>query len=72
MKNAALLFVSICLFAMSCKKDNEAHTVKNVNEFNDAVAHAQPGSVITLANGVWKDAELVFEGIGREAYNTIR
>lgn len=64
MKNAALLFVSICLFAMSCKKDNEAHTVKNVNEFNDAVAHAQPGSVITLANGVWKDAELVFEGIG--------
>tara|TARA_R110002050_G_scaffold56512_3_gene127144 strand:- start:105259 stop:107589 length:2331 start_codon:yes stop_codon:yes gene_type:complete len=64
MKNAALLFVSICLLVLSCKKDNEAHTVKNINEFNDAVAQAQPGSVITLANGVWKDAELVFEGIG--------
>jgi len=39
-------------------------TVKNVEEFNEAVSNAEPGSVITLANGVWKDAELVFEGQG--------
>ena len=39
-------------------------TVKNLAEFNDAVSKAKPGSVITLANGVWKDAELVFEGQG--------
>ncbi|WP_405575768.1 polysaccharide lyase 6 family protein [Winogradskyella sp. Asnod2-B02-A] len=38
--------------------------VKNVSEFNDAVNNAKPGDVITLANGVWQNAELVFEGNG--------
>ncbi|MCL4133784.1 UNVERIFIED_CONTAM: hypothetical protein GTU68_045129 [Idotea baltica] len=38
--------------------------VSNVEEFNTAVKNAQPGTTITLANGVWHDAELVFEGKG--------
>ena len=40
--------------------------VANMDEFNQAVAHAAPGEVITLANGIWEDAELLFEGEGRE------
>lgn len=42
------------------------HLVKNVKEFNTAVKNAQPGDTIRLANGVWKDAELLFEGEGTE------
>lgn len=38
--------------------------VKNITEFNKAVTNAKPGDVIVLANGVWKDTELIFEGKG--------
>jgi len=38
----------------------------NVEEFNEMVKNLQPGDSIVLANGVWKDAELVFEGKGTE------
>lgn len=38
--------------------------VKNSSEFNKAVANAKPGDVIVMANGVWKDTELIFEGKG--------
>ncbi len=39
--------------------------------FNDAVKNAKPGDVITLANGNWKDFEIVFTGEG-EKDNPIR
>ncbi|MEO1714132.1 MAG: polysaccharide lyase 6 family protein, partial [Bacteroidota bacterium] len=35
-----------------------------MEEFEAAVAKAQPGDKIILANGIWKDAELVFTGVG--------
>lgn len=38
--------------------------VKNMDEFNQAVQAARPGDIITLANGVWTNAELVFTGKG--------
>ena len=57
-----IFLVVVC----SCSSEQQNNTVKNVAEFNDAVLNAEPGSVITLANGVWKDAELVFEGKGTE------
>ncbi|MEM1321663.1 MAG: chondroitinase-B domain-containing protein [Bacteroidota bacterium] len=38
--------------------------VKDVAAFNEAVQSAKPGDIIVLANGVWKDAELVFVGKG--------
>jgi poly(beta-D-mannuronate) lyase len=38
--------------------------VSTVEEFHDAVANARPGDVITMANGTWKDAELLFEAEG--------
>ena len=61
------LRVSLILVIMtSCTNDkkNSKSLVTNISEFNDAVSNAKPGDVITLANGVWKDAELVFEGTG--------
>ncbi|MGB5553653.1 MAG: polysaccharide lyase 6 family protein [Flavobacteriaceae bacterium] len=57
-------FFLLLLFVLSSATGQELETVKNVVEFNAAVANAEPGAVITLANGVWKDAELVFEGKG--------
>ena len=49
----------------SCNTGDYKHNlVSTVEEFNTAVAQAKPGAVITLKNGVWKDAELVFEAKG--------
>ncbi|MGB5418778.1 chondroitinase-B domain-containing protein [Algibacter sp.] len=62
-------FVAVILLVLSfsCKEeDSNGLLVKDVSEFNDAVKNAKPGDVITLANGVWNDAELVFEGKGTE------
>ena len=68
MKNKFFLFLYFATFlnfsavANSIFKDSPiVHTVK---EFNDAVAKAKPGSVIVLANGVWNNAELLFEADG--------
>ncbi|AUC74212.1 chondroitinase-B domain-containing protein [Olleya sp. Bg11-27] len=62
------LVLIVCLFVIFSCKEKESSTngllVKDVAAFNDAVKNANPGDVITLANGVWKDAELVFEGHG--------
>jgi len=58
-----LLFLASFFF--SCSQQNKGVTlVKNIDEYNQAVSNAKPGDVITLANGVWKDVELVFEGVG--------
>ncbi|WCO00895.1 chondroitinase-B domain-containing protein [Psychroserpens ponticola] len=69
MKNKRSLgFVSIIILLVLTVSFADANSrvlkVKNVTEFNDAVKNANPGDVITLANGVWSDAELVFEGKG--------
>ncbi|GAA4238882.1 hypothetical protein GCM10022291_31050 [Postechiella marina] len=70
MKNRLKFHIVACMiFALtfSCKEEvSNGLLVKDVIEFNDAVKHANPGDVITLANGVWNNAELVFEGKGTE------
>ena len=38
--------------------------VTNQEEYRDAVERAQPGDVIVLANGVWRDFEILFTGSG--------
>ncbi|MDB2462693.1 DUF4957 domain-containing protein [Algibacter sp.] len=61
----SVLTILLLALTFSCKKqESTAGLVKDVSEFNDAVKNANPGDVITLANGVWNDAELVFEGNG--------
>ena len=60
-----LLVIIVSLIAFSFKNiDPNVLLVSNISEFNKAVKNANPGDVITLANGIWKDAELVFEGKG--------
>ena len=38
--------------------------VTNQEEYRDAVRRAQPGDVIMLANGTWRDFEILFTGNG--------
>ena len=38
--------------------------VRTADEFREAVRHAQPGDTITMANGIWRDANLVFDADG--------
>ncbi|MBS9462237.1 DUF4957 domain-containing protein [Flagellimonas sp. 389] len=61
-------FFCICTtLLVSCNSPKDSkQLVNSVEEFNTAVENAQPGDVITLANGVWKDTELLFEGNGTE------
>ncbi len=47
-------------------KEGKAKIVKTIDEFNEAVQNAKPGSKIILSNGEWKNAELIFEGEGTE------
>ncbi len=54
------------LLLAGCSGTEDGNLVKNIDEFNDAVANAQPGTVITMANGVWKDVELVLKGKGTQ------
>ncbi len=40
--------------------------VVNPQQVKDAIKAAQPGDVVVMANGVWRDAQIVCEGIGTE------
>lgn len=68
MKQKSLNFIVISLFISlfySCdKQENGVILVNNIDEFNEAVSNSEPGTIIKLANGIWKDVELVFEGVG--------
>ncbi len=57
-----LLTLWLFQLVLSCKAQNVV--VKNLGEFNKAVKNAQPGDKIILANGVWKDVELIFDARG--------
>ncbi|MGO2366883.1 MAG: polysaccharide lyase 6 family protein [Pseudoalteromonas sp.] len=65
-KNAKIrLYPLILLVALSSYSQIvSAKLVKNIEQFNDAVISLKPGSEIVLANGTWKDVELVFKGEG--------
>ncbi len=43
----------------------ENHFVRNQNEYAHALAQIEAGDVIILANGVWRDFEMVITGEGR-------
>ena len=60
-----------CLMLSACSASLESSLVKDQDEFLLAVENAEPGDVITLANGTWEDFEILFTGQGEEG-NPIR
>jgi len=57
-----LVLLMILWIGSACGQQRKL--VRNLTEFKQAVKQAKPGDKIVLANGVWKDAELVFAGKG--------
>jgi len=67
MKNTLLLtFAVLLLFSCSKNSTLDSITVKNIDELNKAISEATAGTEIVLANGVWKDAQIEFYGLGTE------
>ncbi len=52
------------LLVAACAAPEETGLVRNIDEFDAAVAAAQPGDRIVLANGTWTDVELRLHGEG--------
>ena len=52
------LVLFVALFSYS--QISYAKLVKNIEQFNEAVANLSPGDEVVLANGIWRDVELVF------------
>lgn len=44
----------------------ETYLVKDQDAYKEAVKRLQPGDKVVLANGVWRDFEIVFKGVGEE------
>lgn len=67
MKNK-LLLIGVILLLFSCDKNLklEGIYVKDIDELNKAINQATPGGEIVLANGVWKDVQIKFFGLGTE------
>ena len=42
------------------------HLVHDPTELSEAIAAAQPGDTITMANGVWRDVQIVFRTNGTD------
>ena len=58
------LIVVTILCLNSCQ--SPSGLVRNIDEFDRAVSAAQPGDIIVLAKGIWKDAELLVNREGEE------
>lgn len=54
----------LLLTLASFSQVSNAVLVKNIKQFNEAVASVKPGDEVVLANGTWKDVELVFQAKG--------
>ncbi len=71
MKNTLLqsffIFLSI-LFLAGCKNSelSTSTLISTPDELLEAISSAEPGSVITLKNGIWKDVEINLYGKGTE------
>ncbi len=65
MKNTIAI---VCLLLLSACGDETTNSinVSNIDELNSAIENSKAGDNIILANGVWKDVEILFFGQGTE------
>ncbi len=62
-KISSLLFTTIFAFSLLSAKD---YKVNNINELNSKIKNAQPGDCVIMANGIWKDVQIIFKAKGTE------
>ena len=64
-KNRPHLYSWVLLFTLfTFSQVSSAALVKNIDQFNEAVAKVKPGGEIVLADGIWRDVELIFKAKG--------
>ncbi len=63
MRASCLLIFGLMMAAPEGASDT---LVRSAAEFAEAVAEARPGDTITMANGTWRDVDLVFDADGAE------
>ncbi|KAA3621318.1 MAG: alginate lyase [Bacteroidetes bacterium] len=62
-----LLFLfSFAFIIYSCQQPVNMQKVETFEALQQAIANAQPGDEIVMANGVWKDVQIKFTGQGTE------
>ena len=63
-----LLIGSLLILFTQCKDGGitSRKKVADAKELNEAIANAEPGTTITMANGVWKDVQIKFVANGTE------
>ena len=61
-----IFILSLVFVLAACKDQVQINDIKvtNIEELNTALENSKAGDHIVLANGVWKDAEIVFYGKG--------
>lgn len=64
MKSFSIISIIFLVLLLRVSCFAQPGLASSVEEFKAAVEKAKPGDKIILANGVWKDAELIFEGTG--------
>ncbi|WP_405377064.1 chondroitinase-B domain-containing protein [Nonlabens sp. Asnod3-A02] len=65
MKRIFLLALAIALISCNDQKLNSIN-VSNIDELQSAIDDSKAGDVITMKNGIWKDAQIKFHGMGTE------
>ena len=58
-----MISLSIFILGLTVATPDEI-LVHTVTEFTEAVQHARPGDTIIMANGIWHDADLIFDADG--------
>ena len=67
MKYFLFLAAFLMLFLnQSCDDVPQKGLVHDLGSLHSAIQHAVPGDQIIIANGAWKDVEIVFEAHGTE------
>ncbi|WP_407557555.1 chondroitinase-B domain-containing protein [Winogradskyella sp. 4-2091] len=65
--NLIIALTTLLLFSCNDKnKVDDEVLIKNIAELQNAISQAEPGSTIILANGIWKDTQIKFYGLGTE------
>jgi poly(beta-D-mannuronate) lyase len=65
-KVAISLLVLFSLLSCGSQKGGGVISVETNEELQTAILNAQPGDIIEMSNGVWKDVEIIFKANGTE------
>ena len=63
-RNRILLVVLALLSVTGCTNTDSSIFVKDKNEYLSKTKSLNPGDTVVLANGEWRDFEMVFDGVG--------